>query len=169
MTTEPQSFEEAVSRFEVFLKENGHSSNVMWVEPSDLVLSGEHSVYVKLPTPISNVTRARDRFERGIGNELGITFGTICDLSNATCCYAWVPKDEIDRQYHLMGRGLKVTATTGSSRLNGILIRNQLRWRLLKLLHRRHTRLRDSLFGWKHCLKQACQKDTKLRPKLCLR
>jgi hypothetical protein len=59
MTTEPQSFEEAVSRFEFFLKENGYSANLIWVEPSDLVLSGQHSVYVKLPSPTTTLTRAR--------------------------------------------------------------------------------------------------------------
>jgi len=147
MTTEPQSFEEAVARFEVFLKENGYSANLIWVEPSDLVLSGQHSIYVKLPAPTNNLTRARDRFKRGISDGLGITFGTICDLSNATCCYAWVPKDEIDQQYHLMGRGLKVTAGTGLSRLNGIVVGSQLRWWLLKLRYRRHSRLAETLFG----------------------
>jgi hypothetical protein len=147
MATEPQSFEEAVSRFEVFLKENGYSASLIWVEPSDLIPSGQHSIYVKLPVQTTNLTRACDRFKRGISDGLGITFGTICDLSSATCCYAWVPKDQIDQQDHLMGRGLKITARTGSSRLNGILVGSQLRWWLLKLRYRRQSRLRETLFG----------------------
>lgn len=145
MTTEPQSFEEAVARFEVFLKENGYSANLIWVEPSDLVLSGQHSIYVKLSAPTTNLSRARDRFERGISDGLGITFGTICDLRNATCCYAWSPEDEIDQQYHLMGRGLKVTARP--DRLNGIIVGSRFRWRCLRFRYRRYSRLRETLFS----------------------
>ena len=63
--------------------------------------------------------------KRGIGNELGITFGTICDLSNATCCYAWVPKDEIGSAVSPHGPGLKSHGHDRIIRLNGILIRNQ--------------------------------------------
>jgi hypothetical protein len=149
MAAEPESFEEAVSRFEVFLTENGYSTNLIWIEASELVLSSQHSIYVKLPAPARNLSHARDCFERGRANGLGVNFGTIRELRNATCCYAWVPKDEVNQQNHLMGRGLKLTAKTGSSRLTGVIVKSQFHWWFLKLRHRRHSDLRDDLFRWR--------------------
>ena len=55
MTAEPQSFEEAVARFEVFLKENGYSQTLIWVEPADLVLPGRRAIYVRVPVPSRNL------------------------------------------------------------------------------------------------------------------
>ncbi len=92
--TEPQTFEEAVSRFEEFLRKNGYSPTLMWVEPADLVLPGRRAIYVRVPVPSRNLEQARKRFVSGMTKGLGITFGTICDLPNATCCYVWVPKDQ---------------------------------------------------------------------------
>jgi hypothetical protein len=85
---EPQTFEEAVTHFQDLLTKNGYSANLVWVEPGDLVLPGNRSIYVKLPIPTRNLARARDRFEHGMSNGLGVVFGTICELPNATPCYA---------------------------------------------------------------------------------
>jgi len=59
---EPQTFEEAVTRFQALLIQNGYSANLVWVEPGDLVLPGNRSIYVKLPIPMGNLAQARDRF-----------------------------------------------------------------------------------------------------------
>jgi len=146
-TAEPTSFDEAVSRFELFLKENDHSANLIWVEPSDLVCCERNSIYVKLPVPTTNISTARNRFDHGFSTGLGVTFGTICDLRDATCCYSWVPKDKIEQQYHLMNGGLKMSARAEPSRLNGIIVGTRFRWWLLKLRYRRPSRLKESLFG----------------------
>jgi hypothetical protein len=147
MTAEPQTFEEAVARFEVFLKENGYSVTLIWVEPADLVLPGRRAIYVRVPVPSRNLEHARMRFVSGMTEGLGVTFGTICDLPNATCCYAWVPKDRKQQQEHLMGPGLKISAKTDSSRVPGIYVANAIRWQLLKLRYRNRTEMTQDLFG----------------------
>jgi hypothetical protein len=118
-STEPQTFEEAVSRFQEFLRKNGWSENLIWVEPTDLLLSGRGPIYVKLPVPAENLTHARERFTSGMSNGLGILFRTMCEVKNATCCYAWAPKDPTEQSYHLMGSGLKVSALTDKVRRSG--------------------------------------------------
>ena len=42
MTAEPQTFEEAVARFEVFLKENGYSVTLIWFCPADVLSTSEY-------------------------------------------------------------------------------------------------------------------------------
>jgi hypothetical protein len=145
--TEPQTFEEAVSRFEVFLRKNGYSATLIWVEPADLVLPGRRAIYVRVPVPSRNLEHARKRFFSGMTEGLGVTFGTICDLPNATCCYAWVPKDRKQQQEHLMGSELKISAKTDSSRVPGVYVTNAIRWQLLKLRCRKRAGMTQDLFG----------------------
>jgi len=144
---EPKTFADAVSRLEEFLRQNSFSVNLIWVEPANLILSGRRSIYVKVPVPSGNLERARDRFAMGMGEGLGIALGTICELPDATCSYAWVPKDRKEQQEHLMGPGLKVSAAKGSPRISGIRVTNPIHWQLLKLRHRKRAGLRQHLFG----------------------
>lgn len=143
---EPRTFEEAVSRFEEFLRRNGYPPNLVWVEPTDLLLSGRGAIYVKLPVPAENLIRARERFGLGMNNGLGILLGTICYLRNATCCYAWVPKDHEEQQHHLMGNGLKLNATTDSRR-TGRDVTSRFYWYLLNRRYQKYSRLMPLLFG----------------------
>jgi hypothetical protein len=144
---EPQTFDDAVSHFEDFLRHSGYSSTVIWVEPSDLVLRGRRAIYVKVPVSSRNLERARERFVFGMSEGLGVTFGTVCELPNATCCYAWVPKDRDEQQEHLMGSGLKVSAKTDSSKVPGIHVTNSICWQLLKLRYRKTAEMTQHLFG----------------------
>jgi hypothetical protein len=144
---EPQTFEEAVARFEEFLCQNGYSGKVVWVESTDLALPGRRAIYVKVPVPSRNLDYARRRFALGMSGGLGVAFGTICELQNSTCCYAWVPKDRTEQQEHLMGSGLKVSAQAGSSRVHGIPVANSVQWQLLRIRNRKRDDLKQHLFG----------------------
>ena len=144
-TTEPQTFEQAVSRFEDFLRQNGYLTSLVWVEPADLLLPGRRAIYVKVPVPSKNLERARERFTSGMSEGLGVALGTICELPSTTCCYVWVPKDRAEQQEHLMGCGLKLSAKT--ARIRGIPVTNPVHWQLLKLRHRKRAGLKQDLFG----------------------
>jgi len=79
---EPRTFKKAVSRFEEFLRQNSYPPNLVWVEPTDLLLSGRGAIYVKLPVPAESPIRARERFGLGMNKGLelswarSVTFGT---------------------------------------------------------------------------------------------
>ena len=124
-SNEPQSFEEAVSQFQEFLRKNGWSTNLIWVEPTDLLLTGSPAIYVRLPVPAENLALAHKRFALGMSNGLGILFDTICELKNASCCFAWVPKNPTEQADHLMGRGLKLSAPADRSRRSGKAVVNR--------------------------------------------
>jgi hypothetical protein len=77
--------------------------------------------------PTISLEEVKARFEEwrkaqpeGEGGDTGRanTFGTICDLPNATCCYAWSPKDRKEQQGPLMGSGLKISAKTDSCQVS---------------------------------------------------
>jgi hypothetical protein len=147
MADEPQTFEEAVSRFRNFLNENGYSADITWVESTDLVVSdGKRLIYVKLPAPARNAACALSRFERGMKEGRGVSFGTVCALANSTCCYAFVPKDEAEREQHFMGTGLKISARSGPYTPIGMIVTSRLRWWFLRFRHRGYSRIRESLF-----------------------
>jgi hypothetical protein len=146
-TPEPQTFEEAVARFKGFLRQNGYSANLIWVEPSDLLLSGRRIIYVKLPVSAGNLNSARTRFATGMSAGIGVTFGTICELQNATCCYAWTPNDHTEKETHLMGDGLKLSVRIGTPRITGTPIRSWAHWQILKIRYRQYSNLNQQLFG----------------------
>ncbi len=146
-TPEPPTFEEAVASFERLLREKGYVANLIWVEPGDLVLSGQRGIYVKLPVSATNLDYVRERFTSGLSTGRGITFGTICELQNATCCYAWTPAGQAERETHLMSGGLKLSVGTDGSRFTGTAIKSWSRWQLLKIRYRRYSALKKQLFG----------------------
>jgi hypothetical protein len=140
------SFDAAIAQFQDFLEHNGYPPKVVWVEPANIVLTGQRSIYVKVPVSPANLVRACDRFTRGISSKLGICFGTICEMSDSTFCYAWSPVDSREQQEHLMGPTLKLSAKTGHSRVPGIPVAGGVSWLLLRLRHRRFLRQRELLF-----------------------
>ena len=142
---EPQTFDEAISLFQDFLRQNGYSANLAWVELAAVVLPGRREVYVKLPTTVQNLGRAHERFTLGVSKGVGVTFGTICELPNAACCYVWIPKDLLQQERHMVGSGLKLHFLT--DRLPGIPVTNWLRWQVLKFRHRKRSQFKQVLFG----------------------
>jgi len=76
---------------------------------------------------------------------LGITFRTICELQDATCCCAWKPGNEAEGTSHLMGQGLKLAAGSGL-RLKATPVRNWFRWQLLTARYRQYRDLNQHLF-----------------------
>jgi hypothetical protein len=118
-SSEPRTFEEAVSRFEAFLRSLGHPTSLVWVEPSDLLLSDRGQIYVKLPVPAANSALACDRFRAGMDSGLGVLFGAVCEIGHAVACHAWVPKDSRGQECNLMGSGLKLKCPTDWYRRKG--------------------------------------------------
>ena len=133
--------------YQSFLQQNGHSPKLIWVELTDILLTDTSKVYVKLPVSQQNMARARKLFESGMGSGLGVKLHAIANLKDSTCCYAWVPKDQVDQEYALMGSGLKMSALSDESRRKGTAIRSRLRWAMLKKRFQKHSAMVADLFG----------------------
>ena len=141
--TEPRTFQEAVSRFELFLSRNGYSANLIWVEATDLIPAGVSLIYVKLPVPRKNPALARERFERAMKDGSGVRFATLCELGPSTCCYACVPKNSLEKEYRMIGNGLKMSAPI--SPVTGTPVGSRLRWWFLPVRRRQRLKFRGEL------------------------
>jgi hypothetical protein len=139
-------FSESVTRFQKFLGESGYPPRVIWVDPQDVLLTGTCQALVRVSVPADKELHAQAVFEKGMKEQMGVLFATLCEMDDVSCCYAWVPVDEEEAHRHLMPRDLKLSANIGESRLFGKAVTNHFRWLWLRLRHRKHQELRDQLF-----------------------
>jgi hypothetical protein len=139
-------FSESVARLQKFLEENGYPPRVMWVGPQDVLLTGTRQILIRVPVPVANEQHARAAFERGMKEQMGVLFATLCEMDAATCCYAWAPADEEEARRHLIPRDLKLSANLNESRFFGKAVTNHFSWLWLRARHRKHQEFRDQLF-----------------------
>lgn len=86
--------------------------------------------------------RAEQQYAEGLNRNLGVQLRAICATDAQTFASVFVPKDDLDRQYHLMGRVLKLSCPV-EMRLAST-VQNPLRWLMLRLRNRKSNGL--SLF-----------------------
>ena len=141
------SFDESLARYKQFLGENGYPREVVWVTPDDVLLSSSPVIFVKLPVPESNEQSVRHLFDLGISQQKGVLFDTLCEGNGVTFSYAWVPSDDSEAEEHLMPKGLKLSARTGTSRMLGRAVGSRLRWSYLQLKYRGQQNMKGQLFG----------------------
>jgi len=144
MTT---TFEEECSQFGRFLVSNGYPDKLIWVTPQDVLVTGARHFYVRVPVPADNLKYARELYDTAMKQQSGISFSTVCETDQATCCNVWVPVDEDERQRAMCSKAaLKMSAATGDSRAQGKRVRNRVVWWYLSLRHRRKQARRADLF-----------------------
>jgi hypothetical protein len=140
------TFEESCARFQKFLGSNGYPADLIWVTAQDL-LAGDRLLYVRLPVPDVNVQRVREVFENAMEQQSGIVFTTVCELDSATCCRAWVPADDDERERAMCPRDLKISALTGNSRICGQGVRSRFKREYLRFRHRDRQALMSDFFA----------------------
>lgn len=79
--------------------------------------------------------RAEQQYTQGVDRNLGVELRAICATNIETFASVFVPENDLDRQYHLMGRLLKLSCPV-EMRLARI-VPSPLRWWILRLLNRR--------------------------------
>jgi len=130
------------------LSDNGYPGALVWVTPQDILFTDRRLLYVKLPVPDSNLRHVREIYETAMKEQSGISFSTVCELEQSSCCRVWVPADEDERQRAMCPRDLKLSACVESSRLPGKAVRSGLLWQYLCIRHRqRQASGRDFFWG----------------------
>jgi hypothetical protein len=144
LRVEKPNFEAAVTKFQEFLKANHHSDEITWVQPDDVLLTGEKLVYVRVPNQKTAREIARKTYEEGMPRRRGVLFRTICDLGSTTCSHAWTPENDDEAEGLLMPEGLKLTIQ--ADRIKGVSIKSGVQWAYLRIRYRRKQNLRKELF-----------------------
>jgi hypothetical protein len=142
------SFQEACSRYQNFLTANGYPSQIVWVTPENILATGSRTLLVKMPVPSENLGRVREIYDAAIKNQTGVSFSTVCEMDDVTCCRVWAPLDESERQHAQCPRDLKLSALTGENRLRANKITNRWLWAYLRFKHRKQMQvIKDFFWG----------------------
>src|ERR1700733_2701022 len=127
-------FEDAVARLRAFLATEGFKTDITWISRAD-VLEQWPKLYVKVPLP-NERSLAEETYNEGVRRGLGVELSVFCFVAGSPCCYVWIPKDEIDAEYRMLG-GLKLTISK-SDRQIVVPVKSKTRWIWLKLRSSRH-------------------------------
>ncbi len=140
------NFDETVKKFQVLLKKSGYSGKIVWVSSADMLLTGKRFVYVRVPLTDKNLAKARETYERGLASGSGVLLSTVCEMDGVVCCCAWSPERYEDGPQGLWSRGLKISASTEESKIQGRAVQIALWWRWLNWRLRKKQSLKEFLF-----------------------
>jgi hypothetical protein len=125
----PQTLSAAEETFRTFLASQNYPKAVCWVMPGDVVVDTNCHYWVRKRE--AEATRyAALRYSVGLERNLGVKLQAICATESETFASVFIPEDDLDAQYHLMGRGLKLSCPV--EKYSTSAVRNLLRWRLLR-------------------------------------
>jgi hypothetical protein len=139
-------FERAVQRFQSFLANQGFSPNVVWIEPSDVVLTGGKLIYVHHSGRENARMSARNNFDQGWALGNGVVLKGLFPKESATYSFVWFPEDPSEAEYaFLVPRGVKLEINL-SQTFKVVIIRSDERWHSLKKRYGGMQFMRTDLF-----------------------
>jgi len=134
----PLALDAAEQKFSAFLVTQGYPKMVRWLSPDELLVDIKRHYWIR-PRRSETTNRAEQRYVEGLERNLGIELRAICATDTETFACVFVPANDVDRQYHLMGRLLKLSCP--AERRPASTIRNPLKWFALRLMNGRRSRV----------------------------
>jgi len=129
----PATLQVAEEKFSTFLASQGYPKAVCWVEPSDLIVDAKRHYWIRPRR--ETAMRAEQQYTKGLRRNLGVQLQAICATNAETFASVFVPEDDLDRQYHLMGRVLKLSCPVEMPLASTV--QNPLRWLVLRFRNRK--------------------------------
>ena len=134
----PLTLKAAREKFSAFLASQNYPEKVCWIALGDLLVDKKTHFWIR-PKPNAEENAAQ-QYAEGLDRKLGIELRAICATDVETLASVFIPEDEVDSQYHLMGHGLKLTCPV--KRYSTSLVRNSVKWLALRL-RKRHGQCKD--------------------------
>jgi hypothetical protein len=134
----PKTLDAAEQRFRIFLSSNGYPGTIRWLMRDDVLVDEKRHFWVRQ----NNAKAQRHavlQYCEGFKRNLGIALHAVCATEAETFALVFVPADDSDRQYHLMGHGLKLSCPTDIQRASRV--ENPLKWLYLRLRHGRRSKM----------------------------
>jgi hypothetical protein len=132
----------AEKKFSAFLVSQNYPGKILWVAPGDVLVDNKRHFWIRVRPEATE--RAALRYAEGVDSKLGIQLCAICATDTETVAFVFVPKDDVDAQYHLMGYGLKCACPV--ERYSTSAVRNRLKWLILCLRNRQPEHRVQHLF-----------------------
>jgi hypothetical protein len=131
-----EDFDHAVQRFRGFLTDQGFSSNVVWIEPSDVILTGGKRIFLYHSGGESASVAARKVFEQGVDSGNGVVLKGLFTKRDATYSFVWFPYDRSEAERAMVPPGVKLEVSVSlPQNFKVILIRSRERWEELSKRH----------------------------------
>jgi len=140
-----QEFDQVVLRFKDFLAHRGFSPNVVWIEPSDVVLTGDRRLFVYHSEQESAAIAACNTFEQGLAGGIGVVLKGLFPKKNATYSFVWFPRDAAEAEHEMVSPGVKLQVNI-SETFKSVVIRSRERWQALSERHGSIRFMKTDLF-----------------------
>jgi hypothetical protein len=128
----PLSLKEAKEKFSAFLASQNYPEKVCWIALGDLLVDKRTHFWVRQKPNADK--HAAQHYAEGLDRKLGIELRAICATDVETFASVFIPTDDFDSQYHLMGHRLKLTCPV--KRYSTSAVRSRLKWLALRLRNR---------------------------------
>lgn len=129
----PLTLKAAKEKFSAFLASQDFPANVCWIALGDVLVDRNTHFWIRRRPEAEE--HAAQQYAEGLDRKLGIELRAICATEVETFASVFIPRDDVDSQYHLMGRGLKLTCPV--KRYSTSNVRNLVKWIVLRLRNRR--------------------------------
>src|SRR5262249_16824364 len=114
------------------LASQNYPAKVCWIALGDLLVDKKTHFWIR-PGP-NAAEHATERYAQGLDRKLGIELRAICATDVETFAFVFVPRDDLDSQYHLMGHGLKLVRPVKS--YSTFKVRSRIKWLALRWRNR---------------------------------
>jgi hypothetical protein len=138
----PLTLADAEDKFRGFLSVQNYPTTVCWLMEGDLLIDKARHFWVR-ERRLEAERHAALRYSEELERNLGVHLHAICSTNEQTFASVFVPADELDAQYHLMGRRLKVSCPT--ERYSTSTVKNPIHWLALWLRYGRQVKKSQSL------------------------
>ena len=128
------SFNEAIEQFREFAKSQALPSDLMFLRPDDVVVSGEYAT-IQRPPEKARLEEARAAYEDAVRRRWGVEIAGVIACSPLLGCYVYAPASDQESIERLMPDGLKLSVRTPL--IKGV-FGGRLLWGLLRWRERRH-------------------------------
>ncbi len=133
----PETLDDAAEKLKVFLSVQHWPETIRWLTRDNVLVDRQGQFWVQERGTLA-FDHAKLRYSEGLERNLGVALAAVCATDTETFVSVFVPADDLDRQYHLMGRVLKLSVPT--LRKPALMVRNPLRWWILQLRNKRHSK-----------------------------
>jgi hypothetical protein len=136
----PETLTEAAEKFKKFLSIQCWPETIRWLTHDNVLVDRQGEFWVRERGTMA-LEHAELRYSEGVERNLGVALNAVCATDTETFASVFIPADDLDRQYHLMGRVLKLSVP--ASRKSAVTVKNPVKWWILALRNKRRSMMRE--------------------------